>query len=69
MSYAETVLYPAPSVVTSHTIVPLSSRSMALLFAPIWYARAPFSPFTLVTCCTGWTICCGITANGFRYGF
>jgi hypothetical protein len=36
MSYGVTVLYPAPSVVISHTIVPLSSSSSALLFAPIW---------------------------------
>ena len=56
----------APSVVTSHTSVPLSSSSIALLFAPIWYALAPFSPFTRTTCCAG----CGIAAGycGTAYG-
>lgn len=63
MSYAETVLYPAPSLVTSHTIVPLSSSSSALLFAPIWYALAPFSPFTRTTCCAA-----GCMAGGWYCG-
>ena len=71
MSYAFTVLYPAPSDVTSHTIRPDSSSSSAELFAPIVYARAPFSPFTRTTCdgwTAGWIIGCGMP-YGFRYGF
>lgn len=62
MSYGATVLYPAPSVVTSHTIAPLSSSSSAELLAPIWYARAPFSPFTRTT----WL--CGACIAGDWYG-
>ena len=68
MSYACTVLYPAPSVVHSQTIRPLSSSRSAELFAPIWNALAPFSPFTRTTCC----VCtCGIVAGvycGIAYG-
>lgn len=65
MSYGCTVLYPAPSLVTSQTIRPDSSSSSAELFAPIWKARAPFSPFTRTTCVgadgiAGWN--CGAIA-------
>lgn len=73
MSYADTVLYPAPSVVINHTIRPDSSSSIALLFAPIWYALAPPSPFTFTTCCAGgaytggWI--CWPNPYGFRNGF
>ena len=54
MSYAWTVLYPAPSLVTSQTISPDSSSSSADPFAPIWNVLAPFSPFTRTTCCAAW---------------
>ena len=53
MSYAATVLYPAPSVVTAQIIVPLASSSSALLFGPMLNAFAPPAPFTFVTCICG----------------
>ena len=68
MSYAWTVLYPAPSLVISQTISPLSSSSSAELFAPIWNALAPFSPFTRTTCCAAGCITGGWYCGAMPYG-
>lgn len=68
MSYGEIVLYPAPSVVTAHTIVPDSSSSSAEEFGPRLYVSAPGRPFTRTTCVGGWYGCGAYAGGPARYG-